>query len=162
MVYNAHGMVLDVDQPSVARGRPVVVFVHGGGWIDNNKDWAIEYAAYFAEHDVTAITFNYRLAPRSKFPAAINDTRDAIAWAQTIRTPPTRPFSDILAFTLPVMQSSRYLVPPGARQAGPDRVKTVGACALIWDAEVIRPRSQPLVAAGGIAVLRGNLAPAAP
>jgi dihydroxy-acid dehydratase len=29
----------------------------------------------------------------------------------------------------------------------------------IWDREVIRPRSQPLVAEGGIAVLRGNLAP---
>ncbi len=31
--------------------------------------------------------------------------------------------------------------------------------ARIWDAEVIRTRSQPLVAEGGIAVLRGNLAP---
>ena len=60
-----------------------MVFVHGGGWIDNNKDWAIEYAAYFAEHDVAAITFNYRLAPRYTFPAAFNDTRDAIAWART-------------------------------------------------------------------------------
>jgi dihydroxy-acid dehydratase len=29
----------------------------------------------------------------------------------------------------------------------------------IWDAEVIRPRSAPLLAEGGIAVLRGNLAP---
>jgi dihydroxy-acid dehydratase len=29
----------------------------------------------------------------------------------------------------------------------------------IWDAEVVRPRSAPLVAEGGIAVLRGNLAP---
>jgi dihydroxy-acid dehydratase len=29
----------------------------------------------------------------------------------------------------------------------------------IWDREVIRPRSGPLVAEGGIAVLRGNLAP---
>jgi dihydroxy-acid dehydratase len=29
----------------------------------------------------------------------------------------------------------------------------------IWDREVIRPRSAPLVAEGGIAVLRGNLAP---
>jgi len=29
----------------------------------------------------------------------------------------------------------------------------------IWDAEVIRPRATPLIAAGGIAVLRGNLAP---
>ncbi|NUR58370.1 MAG: dihydroxy-acid dehydratase [Catenulispora sp.] len=29
----------------------------------------------------------------------------------------------------------------------------------IWDENVIRPRSAPLVAAGGIAVLRGNLAP---
>lgn len=31
--------------------------------------------------------------------------------------------------------------------------------ARIWDAEVIRPRSAPLVDEGGIAVLRGNLAP---
>ena len=31
--------------------------------------------------------------------------------------------------------------------------------AAIWDPEVIRPRSAPLVAEGGIAVLRGNLAP---
>jgi dihydroxy-acid dehydratase len=31
--------------------------------------------------------------------------------------------------------------------------------ATIWDQEVIRPRSTPLVAEGGIAVLRGNLAP---
>ncbi len=31
--------------------------------------------------------------------------------------------------------------------------------ARIWDAEVIRPRAEPLVAEGGIAVLRGNLAP---
>jgi dihydroxy-acid dehydratase len=29
----------------------------------------------------------------------------------------------------------------------------------VWDREVIRPRSAPLVAEGGIAVLRGNLAP---
>jgi dihydroxy-acid dehydratase len=29
----------------------------------------------------------------------------------------------------------------------------------IWDVEVIRPRSAPLVAEGGLAVLRGNLAP---
>jgi dihydroxy-acid dehydratase len=29
----------------------------------------------------------------------------------------------------------------------------------IWDTEVIRPRSAPLVAEGGLAVLRGNLAP---
>ncbi|KND25728.1 IlvD/Edd family dehydratase [Streptomyces acidiscabies] len=31
--------------------------------------------------------------------------------------------------------------------------------AAIWDAEVIRSRTEPLVAEGGIAVLRGNLAP---
>ncbi|MEU9915967.1 IlvD/Edd family dehydratase [Streptomyces sp. NPDC051001] len=31
--------------------------------------------------------------------------------------------------------------------------------ATVWDADVIRPRAEPLVAEGGIAVLRGNLAP---
>ncbi len=31
--------------------------------------------------------------------------------------------------------------------------------AAVWDAEVIRPRAQPLMSDGGIAVLRGNIAP---
>ena len=38
VAYNAHGMVLDVYKQTGAIGRPIVVFVHGGGWIDNNKD----------------------------------------------------------------------------------------------------------------------------
>ncbi len=36
--------------------------------------------------------------------------------------------------------------------AGPEHAR-------VWDAEVIRPRADPLVAEGGIAVVRGNLAP---
>lgn len=36
---------------------------------------------------------------------------------------------------------------------GPERAR-------VWDREVIRPRAEPLLADGGIAVLRGNLAPA--
>ncbi len=55
----------------------------------------------------------------------------------------------------------------GPRPARPDRAdrhrasrsSTTSTTRPIWDPEVIRPRSAPLVAEGGIAVLRGNLAP---
>lgn len=82
VVYNAHGMVLDTYKPNGAGGRPIVVFVHGGGWIDNNKDWAIEYAASPSTTSRPSPSTTVS-PPGTKFPAAFNDTRDAIAWART-------------------------------------------------------------------------------
>jgi dihydroxy-acid dehydratase len=60
---------------------------------------------------------------------------------------------------LAVLREVRDLLDPTAvTVTGRPLVDHLGD-APIWDAEVIRPRSAPLVAEGGIAVLRGNLAP---
>jgi len=61
---------------------------------------------------------------------------------------------------LAVLREVRDLLDPTALTVtGRPLVESL-ADAPVWDAEVIRPRSAPLVAEGGIAVLRGNLAPA--
>src|SRR3954469_972453 len=60
---------------------------------------------------------------------------------------------------LAVLREVRDLLDPSALTVtGRPLVEYLDEAA-IWDAEVIRPRRDPLVAHGGIAVLRGNLAP---
>jgi dihydroxyacid dehydratase/phosphogluconate dehydratase len=60
---------------------------------------------------------------------------------------------------LAVLREVRDLLDPAALTVTGKPLVDALEEAEIWDAEVIRPRSAPLVAEGGIAVLRGNLAP---
>ncbi|MGI5329339.1 IlvD/Edd family dehydratase [Actinomadura nitritigenes] len=58
-----------------------------------------------------------------------------------------------------VLREVRDLLDPGALTVTGRALVDHLEDAPIWDTEVIRPRSEPLVAEGGIAVLRGTLAP---
>ncbi|MGI5452460.1 IlvD/Edd family dehydratase [Streptomyces sp. CA-249302] len=58
-----------------------------------------------------------------------------------------------------VLREVRDLLDPDALTVTGEPLVNYLADAPIWDAEVIRSRAEPLVAQGGIAVLRGNLAP---
>src|SRR3954465_10192739 len=60
---------------------------------------------------------------------------------------------------LAVLREVRDLLDPTALTVTGEPLVDALDAAEVWDAEVIRPRSAPLVAEGGIAVLRGNLAP---
>ncbi|KFG01777.1 dihydroxy-acid dehydratase [Streptomyces europaeiscabiei] len=60
---------------------------------------------------------------------------------------------------LAVLREVRDLLDPDALTVTGEPLVDHLDDATVWDAEVIRPRSEPLVAEGGIAVLRGNLAP---
>jgi dihydroxy-acid dehydratase len=60
---------------------------------------------------------------------------------------------------LAVLREVRDLLDPSALTVTGEPLVHYLDDAPIWDAEVIRPRAAPLVAEGGIAVLRGNLAP---
>ena len=63
-----------------AEGHPVVVVVHGGGWISGDK-WTIAgYARELATNGFAAIAINYRLAPEHKFPKQVDDVRQALVW----------------------------------------------------------------------------------
>jgi dihydroxy-acid dehydratase len=60
---------------------------------------------------------------------------------------------------LAVLAEVRDLLDPSALTVTGEPLVSYLDDAQVWDAEVIRPRSAPLVADAGMAVLRGNLAP---
>ena len=55
---------------------PVIVCVHGGGWISGDKSMYAEEAEWIASQGFAALTFDYRLAPLHTFPAPIEDCRE--------------------------------------------------------------------------------------
>lgn len=62
------------------RLRPAIVVVHGGGWLAGNK-WTISgYAQQLAELGICVLNINYRLAPDAKFPAQVDDVREALLY----------------------------------------------------------------------------------
>lgn len=65
---------------SPMQGFPAVIVIHGGGWTSGDKWTTAGYCRQLAERGYVAININYRLAPRHKFPAQVDDVRDALLW----------------------------------------------------------------------------------
>ena len=65
-------------------GAPIVLFVHGGGFISGDKQVSPPFYAnvgrYFASHGMVGACMNYRLAPEGGWPAAAWDVEAAVAW----------------------------------------------------------------------------------
>jgi acetyl esterase/lipase len=84
VVYSRAGgedLKLDVCAPKNLRGPfPAVVLIHGGGWDHGCKGDFQATAVALAERGYVALTIDYRLAPRHKFPAQLDDCRTAVRW----------------------------------------------------------------------------------
>lgn len=61
---------------------PVVVFLHGGGFIRGDKDDRAAVGHYFSRHGILAILPNYRLGPRHHWPAGAEDVSAVLRWAR--------------------------------------------------------------------------------
>lgn len=60
---------------------PVLLYVHGGGWTFGDVDSHDRCMRLLAKESGAAVLgFDYRLAPEHPFPAALEDTRAALAW----------------------------------------------------------------------------------
>ena len=62
--------------------RPLIVHFHGGGWVLGNlqsSDWLASKVARDA--GAVVVSVGYRLAPKHKFPAALDDCYAALEWA---------------------------------------------------------------------------------
>jgi cation diffusion facilitator CzcD-associated flavoprotein CzcO/acetyl esterase/lipase len=69
-------------RPPVDGPLPVVVFIHGGGWIGGSLDSFDEPCAALARRaGVLVVSPDYRLAPEHPFPAATDDTMAVLRWA---------------------------------------------------------------------------------
>ena len=78
---NHKWQILDVYRPKDSEGiLPVIVSVHGGGWVYGDKERYQYYCMSLAEHGFAVVNFTYRLAPEYKFPSPIEDTNSVIKW----------------------------------------------------------------------------------
>lgn len=73
--------LLDVYRPKDVAGRlPVIVNVHGGGWVFGTKDIYQYYAMSLAQRGFAVVSFNYGLAPEYKFPSQLKAINYVIEW----------------------------------------------------------------------------------
>lgn len=75
---------LDVFEPSGAKNRPVLVFVHGGAFTRGSKSVDGEIydnvLYWFARQGFIGVNIEYRLAPAAQYPAGAQDVALAIEW----------------------------------------------------------------------------------
>src|SRR5581483_6551074 len=78
---------LDVYRPRLAPGQagpggpyPVVVEIHGGGWIAGTKEGSIMTLMPWLERGWAAVNVEYRLGRVAPAPAAVEDSRCALRW----------------------------------------------------------------------------------
>jgi len=73
--------LLDVYRPKFHNGKlPVIVSVHGGGWVYGNKSINQFYCMSLAQRGFAVVNFSYRLAPKYKHPTPLIDTNRAFCW----------------------------------------------------------------------------------
>ncbi|HWG43684.1 MAG TPA: alpha/beta hydrolase [Gemmataceae bacterium] len=84
VIYGTGGgeqLKLDLYAPKDRPGPfPAVVVIHGGGWANGTKGFLGGITHAFAERGYVAVTVEYRLAPKHKFPAQLQDVKCAVRW----------------------------------------------------------------------------------
>ncbi|HEX2204696.1 MAG TPA: alpha/beta hydrolase [Longimicrobium sp.] len=69
--------------PAKGAGQPLVVYLHGGGFVIGDLDTHDEPCRILCRHGrVHVLSVDYRRAPEHPFPAALDDTRAALRWAR--------------------------------------------------------------------------------
>jgi len=77
-----NGLTARLYRSSVQSGLPVILYIHGGGWVVGSiatHDNVCRKLANRARAIVVSV--GYRLAPENKFPAALEDVYTALQWA---------------------------------------------------------------------------------
>ncbi|TWT64295.1 alpha/beta hydrolase [Rubinisphaera italica] len=63
----------------IHNGHPVIVYIHGGGWVMGELDHYDQLCRELASQtDMTVISLDYRLAPEHQFPKGLEDCLDAV------------------------------------------------------------------------------------
>ena len=72
---------LDAYSPEGVTGNlPLLVLVHGGGWIYGTKKLYHLYAKDMARRGFAVVCYNYVLAPRGRFPSQLRDLDLVMEW----------------------------------------------------------------------------------
>ena len=64
-------------------GAPVLLYVHGGGWvIGDKKEQGLPMMNHLAGRGWVCVSANYRLSPKATWPDHLVDTKAALAWVK--------------------------------------------------------------------------------
>ncbi len=79
---DAKRQALDLCRPVGVKDAPVLLFVHGGGWVFGNRDQVAyhQLCDALAARGVVTASVGYRLTPAVKHPAPVEDVAAAVAW----------------------------------------------------------------------------------
>ena len=70
-------------RPDLGSTCPLIVFLHGGGWMLGDLDSHDAMMRHLAQRSGSAVlSVGYRLAPEHPFPAGLDDAATALAWAR--------------------------------------------------------------------------------
>ncbi|WP_165068820.1 alpha/beta hydrolase [Paludisphaera rhizosphaerae] len=72
--------VLDVYWASGAKAKPVVFWIHGGGWVTGDKSDVQVKPRVFVEKGFVFVAANYRLLPKVDMETIVRDVAKAVHW----------------------------------------------------------------------------------
>ena len=70
----------DIYVPSGEGPFPGVLMIHGGAWTTGSKSHMLAHARKVVDAGYTVVAMNYRLAPKHRFPAQLDDCKAAVRW----------------------------------------------------------------------------------
>jgi acetyl esterase/lipase len=72
---------VDIAMPTQGTGPfPAVVCIHSGGWVGGDRKQMASTIDVLARRGYVAIAPDYRLAPKHRFPACVEDCKAAVRW----------------------------------------------------------------------------------
>ena len=74
--------VFDFFRPDTDERVPLVILIHGGGWISQDKHVYRDEALWLAQQGYAAACISYRLAPLNPFPAAVADVQAFVKYVR--------------------------------------------------------------------------------
>lgn len=83
LIYDGHDTLMDIYHPGNATELlPVIVWIHGGGFIGGNKENTRAYAMTLASRGYVVANINYDPAPGQKYPGQIIQGNQALEYLQ--------------------------------------------------------------------------------
>ncbi len=78
---DGHLIPIRIYRPKTEQPHPVLISMHGGGWVRGSLD-GDEFRSHFIAHEAgcAVVSVDYRLAPDHRYPAALEDCYDVTEW----------------------------------------------------------------------------------
>ncbi len=77
---NGQDLLIDLATPSGQGPFPAILCIHAGGLVRGDRQEMATTIRTLAGHGYVAASLDYRLVPRAKFPAQLQDCKAAVRW----------------------------------------------------------------------------------